>query len=295
MAMTETRLLELVEPVQRIVADLVLAGGANSRRRRPRSFLFGLARTGRAASRLRLLLGHGLGLRRLRPNALALLFALGAGQLRVHFLLNAHEPGSQLGLRLAGVGFDAGALGAFDRHLRLMLRIHLPGADAADEDQHGRYARHRLHRRMLGALLNLQTHALFLQTHFAFHAMAPLGLLQPKHLLALASFLLGLDATDLCFGLAPTALLFLADRPLGGFLRGALGVGLGAALFVFLADPIVLDPAQLLERKQDRILTTLVHEHLSTRSLEAICARISTLLGNTKCPSLQRAAGATIA
>src|SRR6185312_12825368 len=68
-----------------------------------------------------------------------------------------------------------------------------------------------------------------------------------------------LDAADPLFLFAAAALFFLARRPLGGLLGRALRLAAGGQVVLLAALPIVLDPTQLLQRKQNGILTPIGH------------------------------------
>ena len=98
-----------------------------------------------------------------------------------------------------------------------------------------------------------------MQAHLALDARAALGLLKAHLLLAHAGHLLVLDAADAILFLADAALFRLADGALGGGLRGALGVDAGLGVFLLLLDAPVLDVAELFQRKEDGVLTTLGH------------------------------------
>ena len=120
---------------------------------------------------------------------------------------------------------------------------------------------HRLHWRVLRPVLGVQAHALLVDANLAFDAGAALGLLQPHGVLALA----GLFLFPGRGGPVPLRRAACAPRRLG---RRALllpsrrvGLGAGAGLVLLLLDPVVLDPAQLPQRKQNRVCLTWTFGH----------------------------------
>src|SRR6185436_2672942 len=105
------------------------------------------------------------------------------------------------------------------------------------------------------------------------HACAPLGLLQAHVALALVGHLLFLDATDPILLVATAALDLVAGPPLGVLARAALTLDASLGVGLFLADPVVLDTTELLQREQDGVLTLLGHVVPSPTGDEANVAR----------------------
>jgi hypothetical protein len=108
-------------------------------------------------------------------------------------------------------------------------------------------------------MLHLDADALLLQAHLGVDARAPLRLLQADLLLALSVDLVLLGALDLVLFLLAPSLDLLARASLGVLARLALGLEPRSGLCLFLAKSVVLDPAKLLEREEDRVLTLLGH------------------------------------
>src|SRR2546423_367246 len=90
-------------------------------------------------------------------------------------------------------------------------------------------------------------------------AAPPLGLLQPHLRLALVRRLLLFAAADPVLLVAPPLLDVLAGSPLGVLAGLALRLDTGPGVRFFLANPVVLDPTELFQREEDRVLTLLGH------------------------------------
>src|SRR4051794_12148721 len=177
-------------------------------------------------------------------------------------LLDHRVPRLELRLLLLGVHLDAGLLFTRDRELFLVIRVHLVADPGRDQHDHTGDGHDRLDRRVLLLVLHLEAHALLVDAHLALDAGAALGLLQPQATLALALFV-GLASHTRALGLFPSPTLF---RFAGGAIRRLFGLalclGLRARGLLLLLDPVVLDPAQLAQRKQNRVLTwTLAAAH----------------------------------
>jgi hypothetical protein len=140
--------------------------------------------------------------------------------------------------------------------------MHLVPDAAADQDQHAGDAEDRLDGRVLLAVLDLEAHPLLVDPHLALDAGAPLGLLQAHLVIALALFLRLVSRPDAVLLVADPLLLRLAGAPFRVLSGLPLGLRLGAGGLLLLLDPVVLDPSQLAQRKQDRVLTwTLAAAH----------------------------------
>ena len=115
-------------------------------------------------------------------------------------------------------------------------------------------------------MLGVQAHTLLVDADLALDTGAALGLLQAQGVLALAGLLLLLRAADACLVLHAPALLGVPRGAIGCFFRSAVSLGTGADFVLFLLDAIVLDPAQLPQRKQNRVCLTWTfgHGHLSS-------------------------------
>ena len=203
-------------------------------------------------------------------------FALGAGELVVHFLLDGRHPGLELGLRPLRLGASGLQLRLRDSLLGLMLRVHLVAEAPADGDQDDGHGDHRLDRRAARLGVHLEAHPLLVDAHLSFDARPALGLLQAHLIFARPRLVLLLGATN-PFGLfALAALLRLAGGALGRLLGGPLRLPASGKLVLLQPDAIVLDPTQLLQRKQNRILTSIGHRPFPGNT---ICRGASTHAG----------------
>ena len=143
-----------------------------------------------------------------------------------------------------------------------MIRVHLVADAARDQHDHTGDGHDRLDRRVLLLVLHLEAHALLVDAHLALDAGAALGLLQPQAALAIALHV-GFPRQTRALGLVASPAFFRLARGTVRRLFGlTLGLGLRARGLLLLLDPVVLDPAQLAQRKQNRVLTwTLAAAH----------------------------------
>src|SRR5205814_3684438 len=107
--------------------------------------------------------------------------------------------------------------------------------------------------------VGLEPHALFLEAHLGLHAVPSLGLGKPHLLLALARDLLLFTAADPILFLTVAALDVLTSLALGVLAGLAFGLDPRPRVRLFLANAVVLDPTELLQGEEDRILTLLGH------------------------------------